>query len=91
MSDLDMKETMERVAVDDYYESRGKVCWHCQDKKICECISCASESGPGECVICSGKAKWSKFPSERANAPQANAIMKRRFRDYLRRAREASE
>lgn len=44
----DMKETMERVAVDEYYETRGKVCWHCAGTKMCNCISC-----PGKCVVCS--------------------------------------
>jgi hypothetical protein len=78
-----MNETMERVAIDDYYETRGKICWHCGGKKICGCVTCSDESGPKKCVVCSGKAKWNNYPEEKPNAVQHNNVMKQRFKRYL--------
>lgn len=67
---------------------QSQSCWHCHGKLKCGCIACASETGPGLCVVCSGKAQWDNMPSEGGNAGQHNAIMRRRFLDYIERTLE---
>ena len=55
----DMQETFERVDRDDYYESRGQVCWHCAGASVCDCISCwnAITASAGKCRVCELKGK----------------------------------
>lgn len=83
----EMKETMERVDRDNFYEKRGKGCWYCDGEGKCECSSCGvllagAKPGKGKCRVCNAK-PWTKVAEEKANAPQANAIAARKKRDMI--------
>jgi hypothetical protein len=37
-------------------------CWHCDGKRYCSCITCASDGLlRGPCVACKGREKWEKL------------------------------